>query len=179
MGRQLLLNRTFKLPPAVIALLLQIAAFTLVLFTNHFFVLKLPLIILACFCGLIAAGLSYWVKLAKWWWIIQGLFTPALVTTLALHIQPVFFLAAFLILVLVFWNTFNTQVPLYLSSDKVWQALERFLPPPNVDKRFTFMDIGSGLGGVLTHLANSRPDGEFNGVESAPLPFLWSWVRIR
>jgi hypothetical protein len=179
MGGQLLLNQAFRLPPAGIALLLQIAAFALVIFTNHFFVLKLPLIILACCCGLMAAGLSYWVKLAKWWWIIQGLFVPALVATLALDIQPVFFLGAFFILVLVFWNTFNTQVPLYLSSDKVWQALERLLPPPNIDHRFTFMDIGSGLGGVLTHLTNNRPDGDFHGVESAPLPFLWSWLRIR
>jgi hypothetical protein len=109
---------------------------------------------------------------------MQFLFAPALVATLTLKIQPNFFLTAFLIMLLVFWNTFRTQVPLYLSSDKVWCALESFLPQPK-PVSFTFMDIGSGLGGVLTHLAGVRPDGNYDGVESAPLPFLWSWLRIR
>jgi hypothetical protein len=31
----------------------------------------------------------------------------------------------------------------------------------------------------LTHLAKVRPDGSYVGVEAAPLPFLWSWLRIR
>ncbi|HXU92050.1 MAG TPA: hypothetical protein VFP33_00175, partial [Gallionella sp.] len=44
---------------------------------------------------------------------------------------------------------------------------------------FRFVDLGSGLGGVLTHLASVRPDGQYSGVESAPLPFLWSWLRIK
>lgn len=41
------------------------------------------------------------------------------------------------------------------------------------------MDVGSGMGGVLTHLAKVRPDGQFLGVETAPLPFLASWLRIK
>ena len=41
------------------------------------------------------------------------------------------------------------------------------------------MDLGSGIGGILTHLAGVRPDGRYYGVEAAPLPFLWSWLRIR
>jgi hypothetical protein len=82
-------------------------------------------------------------------------------------------------MLLVFWNTYRTQVPLYLSSNQVWKALENFLPQPKLDKSFRFIDIGSGLGGVLTHLASNRSDGDYSGVESAPLPFLWSWLRIR
>lgn len=139
----------------------------------------MPVTVFAGLCGLMAAGLSYFAKLARWWLIIQCLFAPALVATLALKIQPIFFLAAFLMLLLVYWNTFSTQVPLYLSSEKVWKALESFLPEPKSDRRFTFVDIGSGLGGVLAHLANIRPDGNYSGIESAPLPFLWSWARIR
>jgi hypothetical protein len=65
---------------------------------------------------------------------------------------------------------------LYLSSNKVWHALEELLPPEN---DFRFADLGSGLGGVLTHLARVRPDGHYHGVESAPLPLLWSWLRIK
>lgn len=174
-----LLKRPFRFSPAIIALLLQLAAFALVLFSVRIFALKPEVLAFAFVCGLIATGLSAIVKLARWWLIIQLLFAPALVATLTLNIPPHFFLIAFLLMLLVFWNTYRTQVPLYLSSNKVWQALEAFLPNPKVDKNFTFIDIGSGLGGVLTHLAGIRPDGDYSGVESAPLPFLWSWLRIR
>ncbi|TBR21120.1 MAG: class I SAM-dependent methyltransferase, partial [Candidatus Nitrosotenuis sp.] len=108
---------------------------------------------------------------------IQLLFAPALVLMLALDIPPEFSLAAFLILLVVYWSTFRTQVPLYLSSNKVWHALESFLP--DAKNGFRFIDLGSGLGGVLTHLARVRPDGHYSGVESAPLPFLWSWLRVK
>jgi hypothetical protein len=168
-----------RLPPAITALILQFAAFALAFFGAHVFSVKPTLMAFACFCGLIAFWLSYIAKLARWWLIMQCLFAPALVAASALNISPSYFLAAFLIMLLVFWNTFCTQVPLYLSSDKVWHALESFLPHPNPCVNFTFIDIGSGLGGVLTHLASVRPDGNYNGVESAPLPFLWSWLRIR
>ena len=117
--------------------------------------------------------------MARWWLPIQSLFAPALVLMLSLRLPPNFFLAAFLILLVVYWSTFRTQVPLYLSSRKVWQALETLLPEPRPEKNFTFMDIGSGIGGVLTHLARVRPDGRYSGVETAPLPFLLSWLRIR
>lgn len=123
--------------------------------------------------------LSYFAGLARWWMPIQLLFAPALVLMLSLNISPTVFLAAFLIMLVVYWSTFRTQVPLYLSSDKVWCMLEGFLPDKKPDTSFSFIDLGSGLGGVLTHLASVRPDGHYSGVESAPLPFLWSWLRIR
>jgi hypothetical protein len=31
----------------------------------------------------------------------------------------------------------------------------------------------------LTHLAQTHPQGSYHGVEAAPLPFLWSWLRIK
>jgi hypothetical protein len=177
--KQWLIRHHFHVPPAIVALLLQGLAFLGVAALVRLAHLSLPLMSLAGICGLLAAGLSYWANLAKWWLVIQVLFAPAVVLALTLKIQPVFFLVAFLVMLLVFWNTFNTQVPLYLSSGKVWQALENVLPPPIPDQRFTFIDIGSGLGGVLTHLARIRPDGSYKGIESAPLPFLWSWLRIQ
>ena len=168
-----------RFPPAIVSLLLQIAAFALVLSSVHIFAIKPTTMAFACSCGLIASGLSYIANLARWWLIMECLFAPALVAALTLKIHPNFFLTAFLVTLLVFWNTFRAQVPLYLSSEKVWRALESFLPHPRPGANFTFMDIGSGLGGVLTYLAGVRPDGNYNGVESAPLPFLWSWLRIR
>ncbi|MDD5383576.1 MAG: class I SAM-dependent methyltransferase [Gallionella sp.] len=166
-----------KLPPSVIALLLQFAAFALTLLSARLSGLQPHPLVFALLCGLLAMTFSRLVGLAGWWLPIQLLFAPALVLALALDIPPNFFLAAFLILLVVYWSTFRTQVPLYLSSHKVWRALEGFLPQPGTN--FRFIDLGSGLGGVLTHLADARPDGQYAGVESAPLPFLWSCLRIK
>lgn len=31
----------------------------------------------------------------------------------------------------------------------------------------------------MTHLSRTHPQRTFHGVETAPLPFLWSWLRIK
>lgn len=166
-----------KFPPSVTALLLQFAAFALTILSVRMAGLQPTPLAFALLCGLLAIILSRLAGLARWWLPIQLLFAPALVLTLALNIPPGFFLAAFIILLAVYWSAFRTQVPLYLSSNKVWRALEGFLPDAKTG--FRFIDLGSGLGGVLTHLASIRPDGHYSGVESAPLPFLWSWLRVK
>lgn len=162
-----------RLPPAVIALMLQLAAFMLVQLVVRKFEIALQPAAFALLCGLVAATFSYIAGLAVWWLAIGLLFAPALVLMLAFDIPPTVFLAAFLIMLGLYWSTFKTQVPLYLSSDKVWHALEGLLP----EGKFRFIDLGSGLGGVLTHLAGVRPDGHYSGVESAPLPLLISRLR--
>jgi hypothetical protein len=173
------LKRLLRFSPAITALLLQFTSVGLVVLIAHLFAIKLAPWVFAVTSGFVAAGLSAMAKMARWWLMIQLLFMPALLATLTLNIAPHFFLIAFLIMLLVFWNTYRTQVPLYLSSNQVWQALGNLLPQPESGGNFTFIDIGSGLGGVLTYLAGIRPDGVYSGVESAPLPFLYSWLRIR
>ena len=168
-----------KFPPAVTALLLQFAAFVLTSLSTGMSGLQLSPLTFALLCGLLAAAFSHFARLARWWLAIQLLFAPALVVALALDIPSGYFLAAFLILLAVYWSTFRTQVPLYLSSNKVWRALENFLPEAQSETGFRFIDIGSGLGSVLTHLATARPAGHYSGVESAPLPFLWSWLHVK
>jgi len=168
-----------KLPPSVIALLLQFAACALAFSGLRLTGLQPSVLTFALLCGLLAMSLSYLAGLARWWLAIQLAFAPALVMMLTLNIPPYLFLVAFLIMLAVYWSTFSTQVPLYLSSNKVWHALETLLPEPQASKTLRFIDLGSGLGGVLTHLARVRPDGHYTGVESAPLPLLWSWLRIR
>jgi len=168
-----------RLPPSVTALALQAAAAGLTVVITRGLGLNPGLPGLALACGLLAAALSYIAGLARWWLWIQAGFAPVLVLALGLQMPPWIFLTAFLVLLAVYWSTFRTQVPLYLSSSKVWHAIEALLPPSTAHKPFSFIDLGSGLGGVLTHLARARPDGRYTGVESAPLPWLWSWLRIR
>lgn len=167
------------MPPAILALLLQIAAVALLLALLRTTAIHLTPLLFALCCGVLAAGLSYACKQARWWWLIQLGFLPAAVVMLALDLPPGLFLAAFLLFMLVYWSTFRSQVPLYLSSNKVWTALETLLPVAQTAQGFSFIDLGSGLGGVLTHLARRRLDGRYVGVEAAPLPCLWSWLRIK
>lgn len=166
-------------PPAAVALLLLSAAFLFIRLVAGIADLHASPFQIAWLCGLLSAFLSSIFGLAKWWLLIQLFFAPALVLMLTMELPPNLFLGAFLILLFVYWGTFRTQVPLYLSSNKVWHELEHLLPAEKTAPNFTFLDLGSGLGGVLTHLAKARPDGSYVGVEAAPLPFLLSWLRVR
>lgn len=172
-------NLTAKLPPSVAALLLQLLSFLLILLCLSLAKLSPDPLTFAFLCGILAAILGYAAGLARWWFPIQLLFAPALVLMLKVNIPSGIYLAAFLIMLVVYWSTFRSQVPLYLSSKRVWQTLEELLPPAKADNNFTFMDIGSGMGGVLTHLARVRPDGRYFGVENAPLPYLLSRLKIK
>jgi hypothetical protein len=168
-----------RLPPSATALLLQFGALALAALFLRLAGLPATPLTFALLCGVLAASLSHFAGLARWWLPIQLLFAPALVLMLSFDIPPGFFLAAFLVMLAVYWSTYRSQVPLYLSSRKVWQSLETQLPAAATARQFTFMDIGSGMGGVLMHLATVRPDGRYYGVETAPLPCLASWLRIR
>jgi hypothetical protein len=175
-------SRIQFLPPPVIALLLQVVALfsafgiALILRSANY---PVTFLLLAFLSGVIAATLSYLFKMDRWWLPIQLLFLPALILAQSVEVSPHWFLIVFLILLAVYWSTFRTQVPLYLSSEKVWHKLEKLLPDALQGKATSFIDLGSGLGGVLAHLAKARPDGRYYGVESAPLPFIWSWLRLR
>ena len=165
--------------PAVQALLLQCAALPLAWTTISVllrFDFALGLADAGLVQGAIAAGLSRWRKLAPWWLAIQLLFPLALLGGIVLGLPPWLFLAGFLILLLVYWSTFRTQVPYYPSGKRAWEAVAALLPqgrPVNV------IDIGSGLGGLVLDLARRRPESCFAGIELAPLPWLLSLVRAK
>ncbi len=134
------------------------------------------LVMAALLQGAIAAALSRWRGLAPWWLFIQFVFPGALLATHALHLPPGFFLAAFLLLVGLYWTTFRSQVPLYLSGPAAWNSVASLLPQ---EQPIRFIDIGSGLGGLVLNLASRRPESSFAGIEVAPLPWLASWLRAR
>jgi hypothetical protein len=168
-----------RLPPAAIALCLQAGALGAVLLIVSPALglagIDASVPWLALVTGLLAAVLIWRAGLAPWWWPIQLLFAPALVLFVSFDVQPNWFLAAFVLLASVYWNSYRTQVPLYLSSRMVREEVAKLLPEKSA---FSFVDLGSGLGGMLTHLAAARPDGRYHGIEAAPLPFLLSRLRI-
>ena len=138
------------------------------------FELEIPPIAAALIQGGFAAFLGSRLGLASWWLPINLLFSPALVLTLSFGIAPSWFLSAFVLLFLVYWSVFRSQVPLYLSSRKAWAAAARLLPSK---AGVRFFDLGAGLGGMLSYLEAKYPDGKFSGMEIAPLPFVLGWSR--
>lgn len=168
-----------RLPVSLLSLVIQCFALLLTialsgLISNAFFY-QPALWQLAVAQGGIAAALSYGARQAIWWPLLHLSFPPLILLALRVDIPPSIYLSAFLLLVLFYWSSFRTRVPLYLSDHKAWQAIMPLLPPTQV---FRFIDLGSGFGGVPLYLAPRFPNGDFYGTEIAPAPWLISRLRV-
>jgi SAM-dependent methyltransferase len=167
-----------RLPPflkAIVAQSVSLAlAFLFVRLAAAFGDWHFSLIFTAFMQGAMAAAISHWLGMMSWWLPIQFLFVPGLLAGLTLDIEPYWYLLVFLTLLGVYWSVFRSQVPLYLSSRAAWQAVAALLP----DKEdLRVIDLGSGLGGLLGFLSRARPQGQYVGIETAPLPFALGWFR--
>lgn len=166
--------------PAVQALLIQVFSFLLVLALAHglsrWLHVDLMLAVALVAQGGIAALISRWRRLARWWIAIQAVFPVALVAMLSLQLPPSIFLCGFIVLLGLYWSTFRTQVPFFPSGRDAWEVVASRLPS---DRAVRFIDIGSGLGGLILHLVERRPDSTFTGIELAPLPWFASILRGR
>ncbi|MDP1652850.1 MAG: methyltransferase type 12 [Rhodocyclaceae bacterium] len=129
--------------------------------------------VLALLQGAIAAMISLRQRVPPWWLLIHLAFAPLAVAVQRLDIAPGWFLAAFVLLLLVFWRTDKSRVPLYLSNRATADALLKLLPATPVK----VLDLGCGDGGLLARLARARPNCRFIGIEHAPLP--WLVARLR
>lgn len=171
-------NKSIFAIPAVRALLLQLLAFFIIAFVvaglSVFADMAVPLLVAAALQGGVAAWMSR-RPLARWWVYIQFFFPVALVVLNSWQLPPGIFLSGFLVFLVLYWSTFRTQVPFYPSNPAVWNAVVALLP---ADRPVRFIDIGSGFGGLVLHLAG-RCSGEFTGIELAPLPWLASRLRSR
>lgn len=124
--------------------------------------------------GICAALVSEKLGAPKWWLAIHLGFLPAALWVgrlgSDLGINPAWYFACFAALLLVFWRTDKSQVPLYLSNAATAAALAALLP----DASCQVADLGCGDGRLLRKLAARRPDCSFVGIEHAPLPWLWA-----
>ncbi len=130
-------------------------------------------LVLAMLQGGIAAMVALRQHAPPWWLFIHLGFAPLVVVVHGLDLAPGWFLAAFVLLLLVFWRTDRSRVPLYLSNRATADALLKLLPPHPI----RLIDLGCGDGGLLRRLAKARPDCRFTGIEHAPLP--WLLARLR
>lgn len=125
--------------------------------------------------GVGAAAIALAQRAPPWWLAIHAGFLPLAVVASRLALPPWLWLGGFVLLLLVFWRTDRSRVPLFLSSAETRSALAGLLPgtPAHV------LDLGCGDGALLAELARARPDCRFVGYEHAPLPWLWARLRCR
>lgn len=122
-----------------------------------------------------AALASHKFEAPAWWVPIHLTFMPLVIAVGTLHVPAGFWLAGFVILLLLFWRTDKSQVPLYLSNNTTAAAVAEMIPP----EPCAVIDLGCGTGGFLRQLALARPDCRFTGIEHAPIPWLLAWLRTR
>ncbi|CAK0743040.1 conserved membrane hypothetical protein [Gammaproteobacteria bacterium] len=164
--------------PAGIALLIQIVflllvTLPLVLVVIHGGVAVRPVVIILL-QGTLAAGITALLPMPRWWILIQVLFPFAVVVGLAARLSPLVWLGAFMVVWFINGNAIGERVPLYLSGHSASQVLGTLLPVGP----FRFVDLGCGPGGLLARLADTHPQGYFEGVESALLPWLIARLRL-
>lgn len=123
--------------------------------------------------GFCAAFVSHRLEAPPWWLAIHLVFMPMVIALHGLDLPAHFYLIVFIILLLIFWRTDRSQVPLYFSNTKTVDAIAALLPKTD----FRFVDLGCGNGHLLNRLARMRPGCQFLGLEHAPLPFLWAKLR--
>ena len=127
---------------------------------------------MAAIQGLCAALLSHLLRGPVWWLPIHLGFMPLAVLASGLELPSWVWLAGFTMLLLIFWRTDRSRVPLYLTNAAACEALSKLLPAEPV----AVIDLGCGDGGLLRRLARVRPDCRFVGFEHAPLT--WAWARL-
>lgn len=120
--------------------------------------------------GVIAAFISIVVRQPRWWWLIHLAFMPAVMFTLQWHIPSSVYMVILLVLGLVFWGTVRGDVPLFLSSEAVANALVDIL---QVEEATQFADFGAGVGSVVIPVARQMPALQVEAWERAPIPW---WI---
>lgn len=124
--------------------------------------------------GVLAATVSYFLRFDWWWSLIQIVFPLCIFWFFQQDIPSWVYLIALAFFTLLFWSNYQTQVPYYPSKASLTTPILKLLPNGS---EFKFVDLGSGLGGLLFDLARAQPQGRYVGIEYAPLPWLISRIR--
>lgn len=124
--------------------------------------------------GIAAFALATWGRLPWWWRLIHLVFAPAAVAVARLGIDPGWFLAASMLLLLTYRGALTGQIPLFLSGDDAREALLRIARERNAR---CVVDLGAGIGSLLVPLARDAPDIHWVGIENSPIP--WLIARLR
>lgn len=163
--------------PATRALVAQLLGACFVVLMNKIGVLYgLPLLALACLQGVFAALAAALMRADRWWLPLHLVFLPGVVAAAGLGWPAWVWAVAFAVLASVYWTSFRTQVPLFLSNRKTVACLSAALPAGAL----RVLDIGSGTGSFVRAFARLRPDAQVHGIEAAPAPAaIATWLARR
>lgn len=113
-----------------------------------------------------------------WWWrTIHATFAPMAWMASSLAIDPGWFLAAFILTLAVFRGALEGRIPLYTSNKATALALGKVIEDQH---GVHFIDLGAGLGSVVSRLARLGPDLpslRVTGIENAPMTWLIGRLR--
>lgn len=126
--------------------------------------------------GIAAAALSRLFLQPIWWIPIHLSFLPAAFGLSVVNLPAWLYLLIFCFLALVFWGTFKGDVPLFLSSSAVANAIIELVKH---EKARSFAELGAGVGSVVIPLAIKVPSLKIQALERAPLPWLILRWRCR
>ena len=119
--------------------------------------------------GFLAGLLAWLTGQPLWWRFIHGAFMPLAWAVSAVHIEPGWFLLAFVLLATVYLGAITGRVPLYLSNAPTAARLAELLGERRVRN---VVDLGAGIGGLAVRLARAHPETPITGIENAPLTWL-------
>ena len=153
------------------------AAFAVLSLAWPYFVIRnetLPWPQTALVIGAVALLIASLSRQPWWWRLIHAVFAPLVWGVGALAIDPGWFLAALILMLLVYRGAITGRIPLYLSNSETAAALSELIPDrPGAH----FIDLGAGVGSVLRPLARARPEAQLSGVENAPATWLVGYLR--
>lgn len=126
--------------------------------------------------GILAALISLLIRQPPWWIPIQMGFWPTIAWFQTLALPANIYLWLLLLMVLVFWGTIKGDVPLFLSSNTVAEALSKVIER---ERSTSLIELGAGIGSVVVPLATRHPHLKITALEHAPLPWLILRWRCR
>lgn len=116
------------------------------------------------------------VSRQPWWWrIIHFFFAPVTWAVSELKISPGWFLLAFLMTLLIFRGAVQGRIPLYLSNKTTARKLAQFIV--DARRQSSFIDLGAGVGSIVSRLCTALPASQITGIENAPITWLIGRIR--
>ena len=173
MELKLLITKGLKRFPLIAALIAQLLSLILIKSGIQIFHYNLPILSFLILQVSLSAFICQVIfKLPKWFFIISILFPLFIFTAFSyIHVSSGVYGLLFLFFALTFSHTLKERVPLYLTNKKTNEALIKIIEEKKVH---SFLDLGSGLGGVVRAMATTKINSV--GVESAPL--LWAFSSL-
>lgn len=173
----MLIKQFERLPKIFLALLIQLAVLVVIalgaMLAQYVIVPPYSFPLLVLIQALLAAMVSCRLGLPCWWRWIQFFMPIGLYVALLVEFNPLWALALFAVIWLVFSNALTERVPLYLTNSTTRNALKRFIKP---HKNQAFLDLGCGLGGNVVFMSQQANVSQSHGVETAPIPYLLSKI---